>query len=69
MSLVWRLTIIMLLMVIHIKSFSSRHWSHYLNYDGSGDGVIASDDKPSVDMNFGIYRGNEQTLHWREVFN
>jgi MSHA biogenesis protein MshQ len=45
------------------------HWSNHLNYDWDGDGDIDSDDKPAANITLGIYRGNERTLHWREVLN
>ena len=48
---------------------AGNHWSNHLNYDWDGDGDIDANDNPSANLNFGIYRGNERTLHWREVLN
>ena len=47
---------------------SGADWAQYLNIDWDGDGDIDSDDKPSAEAFFGIYRGNDRTLHMREGF-
>ena len=38
----------------------------WLEYDWSGNGMF--DDDPSAVITFGIYRGDERLLHWRENF-
>ncbi|WP_395339877.1 DUF6701 domain-containing protein [Ningiella sp. W23] len=43
-------------------------WSEYLNIDWDGDGDIDSDDQPSAAVSFGLYRGDDKTIHWRESF-
>ncbi|WP_137165600.1 LamG domain-containing protein [Salinimonas lutimaris] len=43
-------------------------WSEYLNIDWNLDGVIDASDFPKAAVSFGLYRGNERTLHWRERF-
>ena len=51
-------------------------WQDFLNYDWNGDGVIdnsvpnlADRDRPSGQISFGFFRGNDRIIHWREVFN
>lgn len=44
-------------------------WPTYLNYDWSGDGFINTDDFPQATVTFGLFRGNDRIIHWREVFN
>ena len=44
-------------------------WPTYLNYDWNGDGFINTDDFPEATVNFGLFRGNDKIIHWREVFN
>jgi hypothetical protein len=39
----------------------------WFRYDWDDDG--AYDDSPEAIATFGIYRGNDRTTHWREVFN
>jgi MSHA biogenesis protein MshQ len=39
----------------------------WLKYDWDDDGVY--DENPSAIATFGIYRGNDRIIHWREVFN
>ena len=39
----------------------------WFTYDWDADGSF--DDDPSAVATFGIYRGNDRTIHWREVFN
>nr|WP_297349489.1 DUF6701 domain-containing protein [uncultured Glaciecola sp.] len=39
----------------------------WFKYDWDNDG--AYDDSPEAVATFGIYRGNDRTIHWREVFN
>ena len=48
---------------------TSGAWNDYLNIDWDLDGDIDSDDSPSAIATFGIYRGNDRIIHWREVFN
>ncbi|OFI32216.1 hypothetical protein BFC17_08335 [Alteromonas lipolytica] len=47
---------------------SGATWSQYLNIDWDGDGDIDDDDKPAAEAFFGIYRGNDRTIHMREGF-
>ncbi|MDU0353114.1 LamG domain-containing protein [Paraglaciecola aquimarina] len=60
-------------------------WPEYLNYDWNGDKVIcnlascpdgpdlgsAADltDYPNATISFGLFRGNDRIIQWREVFN
>jgi MSHA biogenesis protein MshQ len=44
-------------------------WPAHLNYDWNGDGFINTDDFPEATVNFGLFRGNDRIIHWREVFN
>ncbi|AEP28501.1 LamG domain-containing protein [Brumicola nitratireducens] len=44
-------------------SYDAYDW---LNYDWDNDGVY--DDSPSAIATFGVYRGNDRIIHWREVF-
>jgi MSHA biogenesis protein MshQ len=44
-------------------SYDAYDW---LKYDWDNDGVY--DDIPSAIATFGIYRGNDRIIHWREVF-
>jgi MSHA biogenesis protein MshQ len=44
-------------------------WPTYLNYDWNGDGVINANDFPKANVSFGLFRGNDKIIHWREVFN
>ncbi|WP_272997879.1 DUF6701 domain-containing protein [Paraglaciecola agarilytica] len=54
-------------------------WAQYMNFDWNNDGYICSDltlcpgassiDGPSSILTFGLYRGNDRIIHWREVFN
>ncbi|MEC7825835.1 MAG: DUF6701 domain-containing protein, partial [Pseudomonadota bacterium] len=44
------------------------NWANHLNIDWDGDGDIDADDSPSADLFFGIYRGNDRTIHMREGF-
>ena len=39
----------------------------WFTYDWDSDGDF--DDDPSAVATFGIFRGNDRTIHWREVFN
>lgn len=43
-------------------------WADYLNIDWDGDGDIDANDTPSAAISFGLYRGNDRVIHWREVF-
>ena len=45
----------------------SPDWAKYLNIDWDGDGDIDADDKPSATINFGIYRGKDRKINFREV--
>ena len=40
----------------------------YMNFDWDGSGVIDIDDKPSADIQFGQYRGNDRIINRREGF-
>jgi MSHA biogenesis protein MshQ len=42
-------------------------WAEYLNVDWNGDGVIDALDSPSATLNFGLFRGNDRKLNYREV--
>lgn len=44
-------------------------WPGYLNYDWNGDGFIDANDFPEATITFGLFRGNDKIIHWREVFN
>ena len=44
-------------------------WPSYLNYDWNGDNVIDENDFPSATVTFGLFRGNDKIIQWREVFN
>jgi MSHA biogenesis protein MshQ len=52
-----------------VPQTTSGAWNDYLNIDWDLDGDIDSDDSPSSIATFGIYRGNDRIIHWREVFN
>ncbi|WP_414829398.1 DUF6701 domain-containing protein [Alteromonas sp. H39] len=43
-------------------------WAQYLNIDWNLDGVIDQNDTPNASVAFGLYRGNDRTLNWRERF-
>jgi hypothetical protein len=45
-------------------SYDAYDW---FKYDWANDG--AYDNSPSAVATFGIFRGNDRTIHWREVFN
>jgi MSHA biogenesis protein MshQ len=40
----------------------------FLNFDWDNDGDIDQDDYPFALVSFGIFRGNDRIIHWREVF-
>jgi MSHA biogenesis protein MshQ len=44
-------------------SYDAYDW---LKYDWDADGVF--DDSPSAIATFGVFRGNDRIIHWREVF-
>ncbi|NCP65793.1 MAG: LamG domain-containing protein [Paraglaciecola sp.] len=54
-------------------------WPKHLNFDWNGDGQICNQtsscsgtgtiDYPSSVLSFGLYRGNDRVIQWREVFN
>jgi MSHA biogenesis protein MshQ len=54
-------------------------WPRHLNFDWNGDGQICNVasacsgsglvDYPSSVLSFGLYRGNDRVIQWREVFN
>ena len=41
--------------------------SDWLKYDWNGDGVY--DNNPSAIASFGLYRGNDRVIYWREISN
>jgi MSHA biogenesis protein MshQ len=45
-------------------SYDAYDW---LEYDWDGDGL--HDNDPSAVATFGLFRGNDRIIHWREVFN
>lgn len=45
---------------------SGAAWAEYLNIDWNLDGVIDENDTPEASVAFGLYRGNDRTLNWRE---
>ncbi len=47
---------------------SLEHWSEHLNIDWDQDGDIDDEDTPTAAVSFGLFRGNDKTIHWREVF-
>ncbi|MDM7859134.1 LamG domain-containing protein [Alteromonas sp. ASW11-36] len=53
---------------ITLDPTSGAVWSDYLNVDWNQDGVIDNNDAPTGIVSFGVYRGNDRTIHWREVF-
>jgi MSHA biogenesis protein MshQ len=44
-------------------------WPNHLNYDWNADGVIDDDDFPEATVTFGLFRGNDKIIHWREMFD
>ncbi|ABG38714.1 CUB domain-containing protein [Paraglaciecola sp. T6c] len=60
-------------------SVGNPSWAQYMNFDWSGDGFICPDlalcsgatavDGPASIITFGLYRGNDRIIHWREVFH
>ncbi|MDB4281485.1 hypothetical protein N9872_00740 [Paraglaciecola sp.] len=42
-------------------------WPAHLNYDWNGDGNIDENDFPSAMINFGLFRGNDKIIQWREL--
>ena len=49
-------------------------WPNYLNYNWNhanddDDNTIDSNDYPKATVTFGLFRGNDRVIHWREVFN
>jgi hypothetical protein len=42
-------------------------WPAHLNYDWNGDGNIDDNDFPSAMINFGLYRGHDKIIQWREL--
>lgn len=54
--------------IVTLNPSSSATWSDFLNIDWNLDGAIDNLDTPSGIATFGIYRGNDRTIHWREVF-
>lgn len=53
---------------VTLNPTASASWNEYLNIDWNLDGVINNSDAPSGIATFGILRGNDRTIHWREVF-
>lgn len=55
---------------LHVLPQSTANsWDAHLNYDWDGDGDIDNDDFPKALVTFGLFRGNDRMIHWREVFN
>ncbi|WP_158525316.1 LamG domain-containing protein [Glaciecola sp. KUL10] len=52
-----------------IPQSNSGAWNDHLNIDWDLDGDIDNADAPSAIATFGIFRGNDRIIHWREVFN
>ncbi|MFT4789388.1 MAG: MSHA biogenesis protein MshQ [Paraglaciecola sp.] len=44
-------------------------WPNHLNYDWDGDGFIDIDDFPKATITFGLFRGSDRIIQWREVSN
>jgi MSHA biogenesis protein MshQ len=42
-------------------------WAQHLNFDWNGDGVINGLDTPTATINFGVFRGNDRKINFREV--
>ncbi|WP_034475045.1 DUF6701 domain-containing protein [Aestuariibacter salexigens] len=51
-----------------VEDATDAFWSEFLNDDWDDDGDIDSDDFPSANVSFGLFRGNDRVIHWREVF-
>ena len=54
--------------MLSLASDSGASWARYLNIDWNLDGVIDENDTPEASVAFGLYRGNDRTLNWRERF-
>jgi MSHA biogenesis protein MshQ len=44
-------------------------WPNHLNYDWDGDGFIDIDDFSKATITFGLFRGSDRIIQWREVSN
>jgi MSHA biogenesis protein MshQ len=44
-------------------------WPNHLNYDWDGDGFIDINDFPKATVSFGLFRGSDRIIQWREVSN
>ena len=44
-------------------------WPNHLNYDWNADGFIDADDHPEATVTFGLFRGNDRIIQWRELFD
>lgn len=42
-------------------------WPDHLNIDWDQNGIINSNDFPEATATFGLFRGNDRMIHWREV--
>ncbi len=54
--------------ILSLAADSGADWAQYLNIDWNLDGVIDENDTPDASVAFGLYRGNDRTLNWRERF-
>ena len=57
------------LSLIPQNSDTDQVWNDFLNFDWNGDGFIDQNDMPSAIVTFGIFRGNDRIIHWREIPN
>ncbi|MBT0586880.1 LamG domain-containing protein [Alteromonas oceanisediminis] len=53
---------------VSLSPVNNPPWAAYLNIDWNQDGSIDNNDTPVGIATFGIFRGNDRTIHWREVF-
>jgi MSHA biogenesis protein MshQ len=44
-------------------------WPNHLNYDWDKDGFIDIDDYPKATITFGLFRGSDRIIQWRELLN
>ena len=50
-----------------VNDINTITWDDYLQFDWNG--LEAGIGKPSAEVTFGQFRGNDRIIHWREVFN